>query len=384
MFPYLRNLIQEYNVCYSHGLLVFDNIVSFRKNRLPGQFSLKECLLRPLTIVTISYFGNRFKDYLDLLLINSTTQEIQRLNSKIDNDNSLDFSIINFLNSQGLHNFIYYAPNGMKILFYNNKMTIEPYYALNISTYCSSIKNCEYFVLLYLETRLMNPNLTISEINNLIQNSVTPDYFNEYKEKVDSIVNPVSQRNREEIASSIARDVLLASEKHDILNYPPQPKFPIISNELTPKRGLVLCKGHRHSPLSEELPSWLPQDIIWTYMDIDPETQPDIIGDISSYESYEKAGFSRYDYVLTSACPRYITDILRGSRMVLKPGGKLIYPGIINALRYQITKNPKDKEFFTENPESGNKYVSEILDNLWKSEQYSALTIIDHTAVLTV
>lgn len=79
MLAYLRNLSKTYNVCYSRALAIDYNTITFRTNMLPGQFPLQKCLIKPLTIVTIIYPGDPFKNYLNLLLINSTTREIQRL-----------------------------------------------------------------------------------------------------------------------------------------------------------------------------------------------------------------------------------------------------------------------------------------------------------------
>lgn len=158
------------------------------------------------------------------------------------------------------------------------------------------------------------------------------------------MVNPVIQRVQAKQQYMREHDI---PEKHDILNYLHQPKSLITTNILGPKRGLVLCKGHTHGPLIKDSGYYkdLPQDIQWVYMDIDINTNPDIIGDITSYESYERAGLSNYDYVYVSGCPNYITDILRGSRMVLKPGGKLIYPAFLYVIKLQIARDPEKKSF---------------------------------------
>ena len=397
MLSYLRSIIQSNNICYSLGITVENSNIAFRKNMLPGQFKLQKCLLKPHTITTITYPADPFKNHLDFLLINSTTREIQRLSSKIDDDISLDLNVINFLRNQGLDNFTYYSPlslsdngklinnfpNGSRIFFSGDDVNISSYNALDISDYCSM--DCDYFVLLYLEIRLINPNSTISEINELIPNLVTVNYFDKYKEKVNSIPNNVIQREKSE--HTIRQDNLVASEKHNILNYPPQPKSFTTINQLGPKRGLVLCKGHSQGNVANDLrylEEWLPQDIQWTYMDIDTETRPDLVGDISSYESYERAGFSSYDYVVTSGCPYYIRDILRGSRMVLKTGGKLIYPSLIYEIKLQLKQDPVKKRYVIENPQYIDEYVDKIVNELLISEQYSNITMISNTPILTV
>lgn len=344
-------------------MCVIDNTISFAKNVLPGQFVLRKCLTRPLTIIAIKYPADPSRNYLDFLLINSTTSsatEIQRLSAKYD-DISLD--IINFLKSQGLENFIYYSPNGSRI---------EPYNVLDMSRYCFSVMDCNYFILLYLETRLMNPSLTISEINDLIPNVVTGDYF-----VVDSVIS--------EIVNRPCIDAYVPA-KHDIFNYPPPLRSSLRAiNILGPKRGLVLCKGHKYIPLSRTLPRWVPQDIQWVYMDNSPATEHDIIGDVTSYESYERAGFSNYDYVFVENCLiDFITEILRGSRMVLKPGGKLVYPNFISIMKRRIAENPENERLFRENQQYVDEYVRKIIDDLLKSEQYSSLIMIDNTEVLTV
>jgi len=383
MLSYLRHIIQNHDVCYSRGLAVENNTIVFRKNILPGQSSLQKCIMNPFTITTITYPTDPFKNYLDILFINSTTRKIQRLSSKIDHI-SLDLNIIEFLRKQGLENFTYYSPNGSHIFFSGDDLIVEYYDALDISNYCSM--DCDYFVLLYLETRLMNPNSTISEINGLIPNLITADYFIEYKGKVDSIINPIIQHDREIVQRLREQDILLASEKHNILDYPPQSKPFTTINPLGPKRGLVLCKGHGQGNVADDLRylEWLPRDIQWTYMDIDMKTRPDLVGDVSSYESYKRAGFSSYDYVATSGCPFYIRDILRGSRMVLKLGGKLIYRALIYEIKFQISKNPINNKLFIDNPQYLDEHVDKIVDELAESEQYSNITMIGNTAIFTV
>jgi hypothetical protein len=153
MLSYARDLMQKYNICYAVGITLKGNTINFRTNALPCQPNLNKCLIKPLTIMTIT------SESLDFLLINSQTREIQRLTCKPD-----DTKTIEFLRKQGLDNF----------------------------TYSSTNLDSDYSILLYLETRLMNPHLTTSELNDLIRSSVTSNYFIQYKEKVDQTIIQLS------------------------------------------------------------------------------------------------------------------------------------------------------------------------------------------------
>lgn len=148
-----------------------------------------------------------------------------------------------------------------------------------------------YTLLFYLESRVMNPDATHDEI--LAAMSSNPALVNQY------------------------RDRILASTT--------TPSSPV-------KRGIIFCHGRTHSdyPISSNL----PQDVQWTLVDIDKETQPDRVGSYTSGTTIQDLGQFGWNYVISANCPIAgsigpTEDFLKAARRLLRPGGQVIVPGLV-------------------------------------------------------
>lgn len=100
------------------------------------------------------------------------------------------------------------------------------------------------------------------------------------------------------------------------------------------QRGILLCHGHTQKV---RLPDWLPIRIEWTMVDINPATEPDIVGDFTDPHFLSVTGLHQYDYVVSMYCPiidfRHFEQLLVTSRRLLRDGGILIVRN--NKLWYQ-------------------------------------------------
>lgn len=97
------------------------------------------------------------------------------------------------------------------------------------------------------------------------------------------------------------------------------------------QQGIIFCHGHKHKPYLPSLPFFLPPDINWTLIDIDPNTNPDLVGDYTQIEqTIQQLGTNRYDYVVDKGCPTLRSGrLFQVAHKILKPGGKfIILPGI--------------------------------------------------------
>ncbi len=103
-------------------------------------------------------------------------------------------------------------------------------------------------------------------------------------------------------------------------------------------RGVVLCHGHAQGMAG--FPYYLPQNINWTFMDVNPGVRPDVVGDYHKLEDLQVLGLYSWDIVLNKACPVYanfpdMAAMVNLSRWLLRPEGKFLFPKLIRAL---ITK----------------------------------------------
>lgn len=90
--------------------------------------------------------------------------------------------------------------------------------------------------------------------------------------------------------------------------------------------GIIFCHGHAHRPYLNDLPPGLPDNIVWTLIDSDPKTDPDLVADYSQTEQLvEKLGSAQYDYVVDKGCPMHQTrELYKTAFALLKPGGQFI------------------------------------------------------------
>jgi hypothetical protein len=160
------------------------------------------------------------------------------------------------------------------------------------------------------------------------------------------------------------------------------------------KIGVMFCHGHRYGP--SKLPRWLPRDIDWTMVDIRPENQPDVIGSYLSINTLFELGLFSYDYVLNMNCPSGgsmddTLEILRAGRLLLKPGGIFIYPGlIIRLLEFYVIDIPPDfppysrsetqlRPFFEKYQAEEYPQIDAYLNNLAKASDYHNYELLpDH------
>ena len=105
----------------------------------------------------------------------------------------------------------------------------------------------------------------------------------------------------------------------------------ISSNNI--KRGIIFCHGKEHR--SPVIPlSIAKENIQWKLVDISPASNPDIIGDYTSWSTIESLGLRSYDYIISHYCPiagniHNFVVFMRNMRWLLKNGGSLfILPGI--------------------------------------------------------
>lgn len=91
--------------------------------------------------------------------------------------------------------------------------------------------------------------------------------------------------------------------------------------------GIIFCHGHSHNRLN------LDPNVRWIYVDVDPDVQPDIVGEYQQQELIEILGRKKYDYVYEIRCPFFsledIENYLNLSSDLLKKGGQVfLFNGI--------------------------------------------------------
>ena len=101
------------------------------------------------------------------------------------------------------------------------------------------------------------------------------------------------------------------------------PYNPIITAENSVKKGVAFCHGHNHKPL--QVPKGL-ENVKWTLVDVNPSSNPDIVGGFGSMETLQQLGLYSWDYVLEQYCPirSDFNTIFRGARYLLKTPGRFI------------------------------------------------------------
>ena len=126
------------------------------------------------------------------------------------------------------------------------------------------------------------------------------------------------------------------------------------------EKGIAFCHGHNHKSLIvlQEL-----EHVQWVLVDIDPNVKPDIVGSFDSMDTIQQLGLYSWNYVMSQNCPimftGYFENLLKASKYLLKPHGKLIIPNFKEEVfsnfqelmvRYSYTsfkKNGKFGIFFT-------------------------------------
>ena len=91
-------------------------------------------------------------------------------------------------------------------------------------------------------------------------------------------------------------------------------------------KGIIFCHGKKHK--APEIPQGTNPNTSWTLVDIDEDTDPDVVGSYNSWDTLKKLGLGIYDYVLSYYCPiagdpERFSNFIRNVRWLLKKGGKL-------------------------------------------------------------
>ncbi len=108
------------------------------------------------------------------------------------------------------------------------------------------------------------------------------------------------------------------------------------------KLGVLFCHGRKHKdPL---MPKILKDvNIDWTYVDENPNHEPDIVGNFKSWEFIKELGLRKYDYVIPERCPiggiekKILFTFCKHSRWLLKDGGSLYLSPFFFSKNKQIT-----------------------------------------------
>jgi hypothetical protein len=155
-----------------------------------------------------------------------------------------------------------------------------------------------------------------------------------YKNKNDSNAFP---KMYQEAIHTFANNLLdeLKLEKTDIPDFKNSSKFISEVENTSLKKGIIFCHGHIHN--APEIPEQLKNEpIVWTLVDIDQSSNPDIIGSYKSWDTYLTLGLESYDYIISHFCPIFynidaFATFLRDIRWLLKLNGKLYIKNIRNA-----------------------------------------------------
>ena len=145
------------------------------------------------------------------------------------------------------------------------------------------------------------------------------------------------------------------------------------------KTGLILCHGRAHTDpyVKSKL---IPRDVNWILVDIDPESNPDVIADAWDTNDFVgKLGRNRYDYVVSLGCPVNLLESytiyqwIKNIHYVLKPGGIFIW---LNGIRqiaisfiFRYVSDPTNrighfvKAFHNNDPETVS-IINDYLDNV--------------------
>lgn len=150
-------------------------------------------------------------------------------------------------------------------------------------------------------------------------------------------------------------------------------------------RGVLLCHGRNHSV---PLPNWLPDEIEWIYVDIDPNVNPDIVGSYKDFSTLEALGLFTYDYVVSMHCPAYknFTEfrvLLRAGRWLLKPSGIFLALSVSiwipqiqeRIVRFNYTRQYQESNFYS--PEVMRLEPMEIAQLLASDEKFATVIQID-------
>jgi hypothetical protein len=100
--------------------------------------------------------------------------------------------------------------------------------------------------------------------------------------------------------------------------------------------GVAFCHGRSHSYIPR---FFRPYRVKWTFVDEDPTSHPDVVGNVFRWETLRRLGLSQYDIVLTVYCPTdTIGDIikfLQSARALLKPGGICHFDNLVTRIDLQ-------------------------------------------------
>lgn len=152
------------------------------------------------------------------------------------------------------------------------------------------------------------------------------------------------------------------------------------------KFGVAFCRGHAHHVFNITI----PDDIIWTYVDTDPRSNPDIVGNMYSIETIMDLGLDEYDYVTETGCPFHhdinqIKRFLRSVHPLLKKGGKVLIRHMFDKVlklsypqffKYEIPTSEDDLSSATRAYLNGElPKTCEELNKLLKETWYSAIEV---------
>jgi hypothetical protein len=155
------------------------------------------------------------------------------------------------------------------------------------------------------------------------------------------------------------------------------------------KIGVMFCHGHHYDP--KLLPRWLPPDVEWTMVNIEPEFDPDVVGSYRDINVLFDLGLYEYDYVVNMYCPSSgtfdnVLRVLRAGRLLLKPGGSFYYPDLIYSAMSIILEIPlnengslpreKVKEFALNYKQGAYPEIIEYLENLTEGADYQEYKLL--------
>jgi len=211
--------------------------------------------------------------------------------------------------------------------------------------YPQGLTDPQFLTIYYLETRLTNPNYSKDQIKIALED-VSTEMISQYRQQLLPQAYPESVQNQQ-------------------------------------KYGVIFCHGQTHG--YKNIPNWVPRDVIWTMVDVNPNTHPHLVGSLGSVKTLQKLGFFRWDYVLLMNCPIYahsvkIRQAIRSGRWLLRPGGQLLFPkgrGAIFFLneRQQFQIPPEIEtpmEMVKANQEKQLPQIDQFYEQIKEQEFYSA------------
>lgn len=168
-----------------------------------------------------------------------------------------------------------------------------------------------YDQLQYLESRINNPDWTGKQCLLNISN----------KEAYKVLINDFWMIKRD----CYEKYVYYTNSAKCVLNYSLQP--PTSETSINKEfKGVILGHGHKHN--TPILPESFP-NVTWTLVDIDPSSQPDLVGGYGCMETIQILGLHNWDYVFASYCPWKGDTIFRGARNLLNNKGQFILNNFI-------------------------------------------------------